>query len=285
MEPTLSNFYDGLKKEISSPAPTTYNVGTSGMNFDAQQWKDKAMHHCKELKDKCRKHLLVDMYCKIIPLDKDYVDGHMGQMNQDVDSMLAAKGMTPTQYFQSCFESTHAPFVKFLIESTELIGREYMEAREEELKDAQEDSIELSEPVEPEVDDEPIDSQLVDIKSDTEYNDFVEQLKKKTIDKIVDDVSKIIAGEKEEKDMTFDPVEESAVITAMDYIQKNAKMEYASAEATENMLGLAIRESVLHEFDKVFNLQGNKFTEYATRVRLGKGYVITESAINAIKNA
>lgn len=283
MEPTLSNFYDDLKKEISAPTPATYNVGTSGMNFDAQQWKNKVMNHCHGLKDKCRKHLLVDMYCKIIPLDKEYVDGHMGQMNQDIDSMLAAKGMTPTQYFTSCFESTHAPFVKFLIESTEMIGKQYMEAEEAELKDAQENNIELSDPAEPSTDDEEIDSQLVDIKSDTEYEDFVEKLKKKTINKIVDDVSKIIAGEKEEKNMTFDPVEESAVITAMNYIQKNVKLESTNADTTEQMLGLAIRESVLHEFDNVFNLPGKLFNEYSTRVRLGRGYVINESALNEIK--
>lgn len=280
MEPTLSNFYDDLKKEISAPAPTTYKVGTSGMNFDAQQWKNKVMHHCHDLKDKCRKHLLVDIYCKIIPLDKDYVDGNMGQMNKDIDSMLAAKGQTPTQYFTSCFESTHAPFVKFLIESTEQIARSYMEKEEAELKDAQENNIELSDPAEPSIDDEEIDSQLVDIKSDTEYNDFVEQLKKKTIDKIVDDVSQIIAGEKEEKDMTFDPVEESAVITAMNYIQKNVKTESVTPEQTEQMIGLAIRESVLHELDCVFDQPGKLFTEYSTRVRLGKGYVINESGLN-----
>ena len=279
MEPTsLSNFYNDLKNGAAQPAKPVFHVGfgPGGMNADAQAWHHKAMKCCNNLKDKCRKHILMDIYCKILPLDDDYKCGHMGQMSNDIDGMLAAKGMTPTQYFTSCFESTEAPFVRWLMDATDEIGRQYMEKQDETLKDGQENNIDLPDPEEPEVDDPEVASQLVDVESDMEYDDFVEKLKKKTIDKIVDDVSAIIAGEEQAKNMSFDPVQESTVCTAMDYIQKKLWNESADVE---QMVGLAIREAALHEFDCVFNLQGKSFNEYSNRVRLGKGYVINESAL------
>jgi hypothetical protein len=291
MEPkSLTQFYDDLKQHNDGPATTAikmYRVGGApgpgGITPDAMAWKNKVMHHCHGLKDKCLKHVLLDVYCKIIPLDKDYVDGNMGTMKADIDNMLAQKNMTPTQYFTSAFESTGAPFVKYLIEQADLISKAYMEKEEEELKDAQDNNIDLPEPPEPETTDEDTNSQLVDLENDTEYDDFVEQLKKKTIDKIVNDVSAIIAGEKQEKDMSFNPVNESTINAAMEYLEKALWNENSSPEQKEQMIGLAIRESTLHEFDKVFELQGRSFNEYTTRVRLGKGYVINESAINYIK--
>ena len=279
MEPTsLSNLYDDLKKEVNQPAQPMLHVGfgPAGMNPDAIAWRHKAAKHCGELKDKCRKHILMDIYCKILPLDDDYKCGHMGKMSGDIDNMLAAKGMGPTEYFTSCFESTGAPFVKWMLDATDEIGRQYMEKQDETLKDGQEANIDLPDPEEPDTEDPEVKSQLVDIESDMEYNDFVEKLKKKTIDKIVDDVSAIIAGEQQGNDMTFDPVQESTVLTAMDYMQKKFWNESTDLD---QMIGLAIREAALHEFDCVFNLQGKTFNEYSNRIRLGKGYVINESAL------
>ena len=73
-----------------------------------------------------------------------------------------------------------------------------MEEAKEELKDAQENGEDVVAPTtpDPETDDE-IQNQLVDIKDDTEYDSFVDTLKKKTIDKIVSDVTKIINDKKE----------------------------------------------------------------------------------------
>lgn len=308
MEPTsLTNFYDDLKKQQATPPATpVFHIrhGVGGWNPDAIEWKHKAMKNCDKLKDKCCKHILLDMYCKILPLDKDYIDGNMGTMSSDVDGMLAQKGMTPTQYLTSCFESTNSHFVKYLIEQTNLIAKGYMEKEDATLKDAEENDIDLPEPPEPDTDDPEINSQLVDLESDTEYDDFVEKLKKKTIDKIVDDVSNIIAGKKEDDSMTFDPapadgsapvdagapapelpVGESVVGVAMDYLEKKLWNENVSPNQTEAMLGLAIRESTLHEFDNVFELKGRSFNEYCTRIHLGKGYVINESVTNSFKDA
>lgn len=287
MEPTtLTSMYDDIKKEVNGPAPSPIlhvGFGPAGMNPDAQVWKHKAMKHCCDLKDKCRKHLLLDVYCKILPLDKDYIDGHMGQMNDDIDAMLKSKDMSPTQYFTSCMESTNAPFVKWMFEATESIGRQYMEKQDEILQDGQKNNIDIPDPEEPDVEDPEVKTQLVDIESDMEYDDFVEKLKKKTIEKIVDDVSELIAGEKEDKDMSFDPVQESTVGTAMDYIQKKLWNESVTPEQQEEMIGLAIREAALHEFDCVFDLPCKAFNEYSTRIRLGKGYLINESALTKMK--
>ena len=273
MEPTnsLSSFYNALKGEISPEAPAV-------VHLNPDMYRHKVKKHCDALKDKCLKHFILDMYCKILPLDDDYKCGNMGQMKGDIDGMLAAKGMTPTQYFTSCFESTNAPFLKYLIDASNTIAHQYYEAEEEKLKDAQENDISIPDPIEPETDDPEVNSQLVDVSNDMEYETFVDALKKKTIDKIVSDVSDIINNEKKDEDMKFDPVGESAVGTAMDYLQKKLYNENVD---TETMLGMAIREATLFEFDKVFKQGGlNPFKEYTTRVRLGKGYVINESALS-----
>lgn len=286
MEPnTLSNMYNDIKKDIVQPTAPMLHVGfgPGGMNKDAALWKHKAMTNCAALKDECRKHILVDMYCKILPLDDDFIHGHMGKMNNDIDCMLKQKGETPTQYFTSCMESCNAPFVKWLFEATEEMGNEYMKKQDEILDDGQKNNIDLPDPEAADTEDPEVKSQLVDIESDMQYDNFIEILKKKTIDKIVDDVSDIIAGEKEDKDMSFDPVQESTVGVAMDYIQKKVWNESINPEHQEDMIALAIRESTLHEFDCVFNLPGASFKEYASKIRLGKSYLITEEALNELK--
>ena len=266
MEPTSND----LKNEVSPAQPAV-------IQLNPDMYRHKVRKNCDALKDKCMKHFLVDIYCKILPLDDDYKCGHMGQMKGDIDSMLAVKGMTPTQYFTSCFESTNAPLVKYLLNSCNVIGQQYFEKEEETLKDAQDNGLDIPDPIEPETDDPEVDSQLVDVTNDMEYDTFVDQLKKKTIDKIVADVSDIIAGEKNEEDIKFQPNTESAVITAINYLQK----EFHESISTEDMLGMAIREATLYEFDRVFKQGGMEpFKEYCTRVNFGKAYVINESTIS-----
>jgi hypothetical protein len=234
--------------------------------------------------------MLVDVYCKIIPLDDEYVAGHHGQMQADVDGMLASKGMTASQYLTSCYESTKAPLVEFILRSTDLIGRQYMEEADATLKDAQENEINIPEPKDIDPEDKKIEDQIVDIKEDPEYETFIDKLKKKTIDKIVNDVSKIINDKKEEKKMTFDTASESSmesvVTIGMDYLQK--KLWENSQDLTESqqeeMIGLAIREATLNEMDLVFNM-GGSINEYATRIRFGRGYVINESAVTVLKES
>lgn len=294
---SLTQFYDTLKAQLSEPedrASTTIDVRRSPAGLDRSpgemMYRNKAIVNADHLKDKCRKHILVDMYCKIIPLDDDYVCGNQGQMCQDVDNMLDKKGLSASQYLKSCFESTDAPLLEFIIRSTENIAKSYLEETQKELKDAQDNDVKIDEPKEPTLDDEAINDQLIDIKQDPEYNSFIDKLKEKTINKIVNDVSKIIADKKEEKKMTFDttPIEntnESVISVGMEYLQKNVWNESTqlSADIQEEMIGMAIREATLNQFDVVFNQPGKEFREYASRIRYGKGAVINESAVTYIK--
>ena len=248
------------------------------------------------LKDKCRKHIILDIYCKILPLDKEYIDGHHGQMCNDVDCMLDKKGMSATQYLTSCYESTNAPLLEFILRSTDAIGKSYMEAAEETLKNAQENDAKLTDPKEPDTEDEDVKGQLVDIKKDPEYESFIDKLKQKTINKIVSDVSKIIADKKEEKEMTFDtdpaPIdaevaEESAVGVGMNYLQKNLwneKKEFDESKQ-EEMIGMAIREATQHQFDVVFKQPMAEFREFVSMIRFGKGIVINENAVNHFRES
>lgn len=294
----LTQFYDDLKsgiKEEHHHDHHMHHVGAPGQMFNpgADAWRTKASREAECLKDKCYRHFIVDIYCKISPLDQDYVDGHHGQMCSDVDSMLAGKNMTPTQYLTSCYEATRAPFLEWLLRAGTNASKRYMEEANEELKDAQEKGVDLPDPKPASVEDEDVKEQLVDVKADTEYETFVDKLKQKTVNKIVSDVSKIIADKKEEQGMTFDtksPAEreeamESTVSVALNYIQSKVFTESGtlSEQAQDEMMGLAIREATLNQLDVAFGLPHSDYRNYASRIRFGKGYVVTESAANIIR--
>lgn len=283
MNPELTKIYDDIKNDSIVPIkPKSLQIGPAGLDASpaALAWRNKSAHNAECLKDDCRKHLIIDIYCKILPLDKEWIDGHRKQVCCDVDKMLANKDMDATQYLKSAYNATNAPLVEYLLRSTDMIGRTYMEEQEEVLKDAQDKNIEVPEPEQPTTNDEDIENSLVDIKSDTEYEDFVDQLKQKTVNKIVNDISKIIEDKKDENSMTLET--ESVVAVTMDYIQKhNWGSELTEAENDE-LIGMAIREATLHEFDLVFN-QPITFNECATRIRTGKGAVVNETSLKEIK--
>lgn len=292
----LTQFYDELKTKLNSdPSASTPTMRVSGGMMGNMQhpgaigFKRKAMSCCNELKDRCAKHIILDIYCRVNPLDSDYVAGNMGQMSADVDSMLCARGMTPSQYLTSCSEATHAPLLEFITRSINNIGKSYLEEADKKLKDAQEQDIPVDDPEtpDPETDDE-IAGQLVDVKKDSEYENFIDQLKEKTVKKIVSDVSKIIADKKEEKDMTFDPKPisqqeaqtESTVSVALNYLQGKLYKEnvQVTPEMRDNMIGMAIREATLNEINACFRQPGTDYLPFATRIRMGKGCVINESS-------
>ena len=296
-ETNLTKFYDDLKQKLNNDetgSPNTMKVmmNTGGLNNSPSSliWRNKAAHCCNQLKDNCHKHLLLDIYCKILPLDQEFIDGNRGLMQQDIDSMLVNKGMSATQYMKSCYESTNAPLLEFIIRSVNNIGKYYMEESEEILKDAQKNKTEISEPETPSTDDEQIETQLVDIKQDGEYETFINTLKQKTIDKIVSDVSKIINDKKEENDMKFDttPVAdteeklESTTSVAMNYIYQKLMKEGTEITTLiqNDIIGLAIRESTINQLDVVFKQPAGEFREFANRIRYGKGVLINESVLN-----
>lgn len=290
----LTKFYDDLKSKLEEDdAPTINNIRVGGAPLKGTmehpgvvKWRTKASNEAEKLKDNCRKHIILDIYCNILPLDQDYISGHRCQMKSDIDNMLDKKNMTPTQYLTSCFESTNAPLLEFILRSTNNIGKQFMEEANETLKDAQENDIAVPEPTAP-VEEDEIEGQLVDVKNDTEYSTFIDKLKQKTIDKIVDDVSKIINNKKEEKEMTFDTTPEDAGVTestvgvCMDYIEKKLITENVelNPDLQEEIIGMAIRESTMNQIDLAFGLPNSSFRNFASQIRLGKGAVLNESAI------
>ena len=290
-ESGLSSLYDDLKNKTSVPKNTLntipYTQSVHGDAFHKMITKERM-----KLQDKCGKKILLDIYCRIIPLDDEYVHGHMGQMQGDVDKMLKSKGMNSVQYLTSAYESTHAPLLEFVIRSINNIGKQFVEEAETKVNEEHKKGIDAPMPEAPEdpEDDQNINDQLVDIKKDTEYESFIDKLKQKTINKIVSDISKIITDKKEDQNMTFDPKPiadmkeemESTTSIGVNYIQAKLLQENVdTSDMTEDILGLAIRESTLNQFDVVFNQKSGTFREFASRIRYNKGILINESAVAA----
>lgn len=285
----LSAFYDTLKNQTDMPKPIANKfTSTSLTNPFALKFKTKANQYANQLKDDCSKHILLDIYCKILPLDKDYVDSNKSMLSDDIDSMLTSKGMGPTQYLKSCYESTKAPLLEFVNRSIDDIANAYLEAEQDHLEDTVKNDLPGQEPEKPDAESEEIDSQIVDIKDDPEYDNFIDKLKEKTIDKIVSDVSNIINDKKEEKKISFDPKpianeqmqNESVVSLGINYIQSKLMKEgkEINPDMYDEMMGLAIREATLNQFNEVFN-QSIPLREYATRIRFNKGILVNESAV------
>ena len=287
----LTQYYDNLKSRLdddSSTSTTLMKVGDNMSHPGSVAYINRAQSEADKLTDNCCKHVILDIYCKILPLDQSYISGNMGQMKSDIDSMLANKGMTASQYITSCHESTNAPMVDFIVRATESIGRSFMEEAKETLKDAQKNGIDVPPPEAPSMDDENINDQIVGVENDTEYAAFIGKLKKATENQIVNEITEELKKRKETEDMTFKTPSDSGVATestisiALDFLNlslMNEKMD-VSAELQENMIGMAIRESTMNIMDNIFKLPGADLKSYRTRVLLGKGNIINEAAAN-----
>lgn len=283
---SLTDTYDNLKSQLDSDPNETPMINPMN-NYDANRWMDKARTQSNQLRNDAHKHILLDIYCNIIPLDKSYVDGNQGEMKSDIDAMLASKNMTPTQYLKSCYDATKAPLLEFVLRAGDIIARTFLEDAKETLDKAKEEDMSLPEP-EADINTDGVQDQLVDVKQDGEYETFIDELKKKTINKIVDDVSKIITDKKEEQNMTFDPkpvgdevmAAESAVSVGLNYLNQEIIRENVdiAPELEEEMIGMAIREATLNVMDTVFNQPGSDFRSFFNRVRLGEGAIINNKA-------
>lgn len=103
-------------------------------NFD-DQWRSKLNKQCDHLKDKFCRHILVDLYCKIIPLDHDYVCKHQHRMASDIDDFLANRKMSSYQYLTAAKENTKAPLIDFILREADRVAKEYYEACYKEMND------------------------------------------------------------------------------------------------------------------------------------------------------
>ena len=280
MEPkSLSQYYDDIKSGVGrdelSLGPNAQIVDISKIGAK-DKWNTLVQQKATDLKDKCRKRLIIDIYTKILPLDDEYKDRNKGVMNHDVDSMLATKDMTPTQYFTTAYQNTKAPLLEFVLRATDNIARSYIEEADEIFKKAEEDKVN---PVVPDTDE--VEEQIVEVEKDAEYEDFVNNLKKKTVNKIVDDISDLINDKKEGEEISFEPKQESSTVgICMNYLQK----QYMESEDVDNdmMIAEAIRESTLNQMDFIFKFPNREIKLFESMIRYGNGYVINESANSKI---
>jgi hypothetical protein len=284
MDATLTDLYADLKKDVNTPMIRQ----SMSVTQDDSGWRNKASNECDKLKETCYKRILLDIYAKIIPLDSSYVTGNMGVMKNDIDSFLQSKNMTATEYLKSCKESTKAPLLEFVIRSCNNIGKAFMEETNEQLKDAKENNITPPLP-EADPDAEEVRNQLVDVQSDDEYEGFIDKLKKKTIDKIVNDVSDIINKKKEVDDLSFNPKSvvdsapefESTVSVALNHITHQLMKENVeiTSDIYDDIVGLAIREATLNIIDQTFKQPMSDFKTFSSKIMYNKGSLINESGI------
>ena len=193
----LLQSYDEIKAG-SKAVPLSTNPMTSiGPGNPTLAWKNQVNTGAENLKDECVKRLIIDIYCKVLPLDSSYIQGNQGLMRQDIDNMLATKGMTPRQYITSAHEKTKAPLLEFILRSCDNIGKWFVEEAEEIRKDGEKAGINPPVPDEKNVvEDEETMGALIDIQKDDDYGSFVDMLKKRTVEKIVDDISELIVQTK-----------------------------------------------------------------------------------------
>ena len=78
--------------------------------------------------------------------------------------------------------------------------------------------------------------------------------------------------------------EESPVAEAVDYINKQLWKENKNLDSIQDdVIAYAIREATLNQMDLCFKQPYSSFREYASRIRMGKGYLITENAVNELR--
>ena len=283
MEPNaLSNIYNNLKTAISDTQSQAPIAAPTDHMFHHNLIKKR-----DGLQNDCCKHIILDLYCKTLPLDGDWICKNMGTMNQDVDSMLSKRNMNAVQYMTACKEATKAPLLEFVLRSTELIGSSYMEEATDEAKKEKSITGKNPNPKDVSINDQQVKDMIVDIKQDPEFKSFMDKLKKKTVDKIVDNVSKFIIDKNEDKNMRFDPksaaTTESAFNTAMNYFQTRLireGVEITDTEDMETMIGMCIREATMYEINRVFNQVPLDFRRYVESIDMGSGIIVNTNSVN-----
>lgn len=282
----LLQMYDDLKNDVAKTTPAPIPPMADS------QYKAIVNKEAEKLSADCAKKVLLDIYCRVIPLDSDYVKGNMGVVKKDVDDFLKSKDQNALQYFTSCKEKTDAPLLEFIVRNCVNIGEHFKEAAEEIRKDAKKNDINTPPPS--------ADSDSVEVKNeiegitgneekkekgDLEYEEFIDKIKKKTVKRIIDEVSELINNKKSSKDTELN-LEESAVAVAMDYMTEKFLRE--NVELTDNqeemIIAMAIREATLNTIDDVLN-SSSTFKEYKSNIRFGKGVVVNEGAVAFIKES
>lgn len=279
----LLSTYELLSKRYGETTPTTPPATKqSSVAFRSQLSKES-----DRMREECCRRILLDIYIRTLPLDDDYIKGHRGMLKGDIDRMLDSKGMTAIQYFQSAYGETKAPLLEYVLRSINAVVSDFREEVEESRREAEERKMDAPSA---KVEEEDIESAIVDITSDTEYETFINTLKKRTADRIVKDISKLIEDKDDEVNMTFNPKTDDAKTEStspftviMNYATKSAMRTNPDASVSnDGVIGMAIRESCLYTIGMVMGIENANMRHLESHLNLGKGIVVTESAVAGI---
>lgn len=296
---------------------------SSGFDKDYNTfWRQKINHHCDKLKNRCCKHFILDIYCRTVPLDHDYVCKNKRMLSDDIDIFLDKKKMSPLEYLTAAKDETKAPLLQHLLDESDMLTHDYYEKAYKEMTENEKRGIKVK-VNEPTVEDQAeLDRSLVDTTEDSEYKQFVQTLKEKTRDKIIKDVTNLIEAKDADKDLEFKPgegdkpnkkmqneleqkakakaraefrpeeekdekvKEESVLLQCMDFGSKKFLKEEIemTPELNEQMIGLAIRESTLCNIDKVFKMRNHaeELQKLSTNLFLDKGFVFNKENLNKL---
>ena len=277
----LMSVYNNLKREedeqveiVNQPRMNPNAQLDPGMRREIDKMGDQHREHvCKRI--------LLDIYCRIIPLDKSYIDGHRGELQGDIQKFLDKKGTTALQYIVDSRNKTSAPLMDYLTTAANNSKQEFVQTTTEEMnRDLKETGkLPTLRAVGP---DFSIENELEDIKDDPEYQAFVSKLKEKTSETVVKDVTNVLEKEAQGKDLKFNPTTEDSIIEQsmrfmnVKLIQENVDV---NKEIEEKMIGYAIRESTLNTIDKVFNHPPRS----KGSISLNHGYIVNTDTLKQIQ--
>ena len=180
-----------LNQEYDNPMSRQY-----AYDFD-NRWREKLNKHCDDYKDKFCRHILVDLYCKIIPLDHDYVCKHQHRMASDIDDFLANKKMTSYQYLTAAKENTKAPLIDFILREADRAAKQYYEACCKEMNENCKKGIKLD-PKKAKDDKKSLQEATERIRKDSEVQLSVDRLAEKTKKAVKDGVEGAIVDNKDQ---------------------------------------------------------------------------------------
>lgn len=289
----LMNTYEQLRQRYDEPMggpnpvqqskPLIRSVNPTNPKMHA--FRSQLSKEGERMREECCKRILLDIYMRTLPLDEDYVRGNMGMFRDDIDRMLTSRGMTALQYFQSAYNETKAPLLEYVLRSVDAVVGEFRE--DAEIGRVEADKRNMNLPV-PTVAEEDIERAVADITSDAEYENFIEVLKKKTIDRIVDDVSRIIERDPitPAKPTPIAPRANLSVESASPFevamnhaVKLMTKINPDKTGADDPVLATAMRESCMYTIGMVMGLEDGNMKQFESKLSLNKGVLITESGI------
>jgi hypothetical protein len=279
----LKDIYADLSKG-ADPVETNLKSGpnvvpvqrTSVMGPSVGQARQQINRNCNDYQEDLSKNIVTDIYTKALPFDQEYKDGNKGQIAADIDVFLKGKDTTAFNYIKSACEKTGSPLLEMILKNIHEAVEIYREEAEKEIDPKAPAAI--PPPVE-----EALEEPLQDTKDDIEYKTFEDRLKKKLMKKIVDDISEIIDDRKTENNLSFNVNKnESCFQHCISFMSEKTLQAGGKFEATDEVLGLAIRESTLHELDVLFRFDNGDNKMFERRLRASRGILLTEASFKSL---